>query len=194
MNHLETLKQKLMIKPTVEEREKVAVIINGTTKIQKKPKIIQKRPESEKEEGEVNDVDEEGEVNDVDEEDEEDEEGEEGEEGDKDKDDENENESQPITKIVDETNTGFDRASLLKRLTESKKSKVSIQSANKIVERNIEQPTVTTIKKLKPTVKKLKKVDDKKRFIIEDEDDDDDEPNKNLYKITEGDEDADWRR
>ena len=148
-------------------------------KYKKKPKIIQKRPESEKEEGEVNDVDEEGE------------EGEEGEEDDKDKDDENENESQPITKIVDETNTGFDRASLLKRLTESKKSKVSIQSANKIVERNIEQPTVTTIKKLKPTVKKLKKVDDKKRFIIEDEDDDDDEPNKNLYKITEGDEDAD---
>lgn len=38
MNHLETLKQKLMIKPTVEEREKVAVIINGTTKIQKKTK------------------------------------------------------------------------------------------------------------------------------------------------------------
>ena len=134
MNHLETLKQKLMVKPTVEEREKVAVIINGTTKIQKKPKIIQKRQESEKEEGEESEDDEEGEQ-------------------DKDiEDDESENDTQPITKIVDETNTGFDRASLLKRLTESKKSKVSIQSANKIVERNIEQPTVTTIKKLKPTV------------------------------------------
>ncbi|MDA9072495.1 helicase-related protein [bacterium] len=176
MNYLETLKQKLMVKPTVEEREKVAVIINGTTKIQKNPKIIQKQPESEKEEGEESEDDDEGgESEDI-----------------EDKDDESENDTLPITKIVDETNTGFDRASLLKRLTESKQSKVSIQSINKIVERNIEQPTVTTIQKVKPSVKKLKKVVDNPRFIIEDEDDDDDdEPNKNLYKITEGDEDAD---
>ena len=36
MNHLEELKQKLMVKPTVEERKRVAVIIKGDEKPEKK--------------------------------------------------------------------------------------------------------------------------------------------------------------
>jgi hypothetical protein len=44
MNHLEQLKQKLMIKPTVQERERVAVIIKGE-KTPRKPRALKKATE-----------------------------------------------------------------------------------------------------------------------------------------------------
>ena len=39
MNHLEQLKQKLMVKPDVQERERVAVLIKGE-KRQRNSKVI----------------------------------------------------------------------------------------------------------------------------------------------------------
>ena len=44
MNHLEQLKQQLMVKPNIQEREKVAVIIKGE-KRPKKTKEIKKGEE-----------------------------------------------------------------------------------------------------------------------------------------------------
>ena len=44
MNNLEKLKQKLMVKPNVQERERVAVIIKG----EKKTKMPEKKKKTEK--------------------------------------------------------------------------------------------------------------------------------------------------
>jgi hypothetical protein len=45
MNPLEELKQKLMVKPTVEDREQVAVIIKGDKKPTKKSVKIDEKKE-----------------------------------------------------------------------------------------------------------------------------------------------------
>ena len=54
MNNLEKLKQKLMVKPNVEERERVAVVIKGVKKGRKPraPKIKAAKVEEEKDEEE----------------------------------------------------------------------------------------------------------------------------------------------
>ena len=44
MNHLERIKQQLMVKPDIQERERVAVVIKG----EKKPKAIKERKKAEK--------------------------------------------------------------------------------------------------------------------------------------------------
>ena len=56
MNHLELIKQKLMIKTTIEEEEPVIVAIRGDYEINK-PTTIQKNIQIEKEEGEISDND-----------------------------------------------------------------------------------------------------------------------------------------
>ena len=140
MNHLAALKEKLMIKPNVEERERVAVVIKGV-KNERKPK-----PKIEKEEGELSEQDEDEEL-------------------DKDEDEQPPAEKRKGPLFVDETQNGYDRKSLMKKLAESKKIKVTVKSMAPIIEeKETSLPTP-----LPPPTKKVKKIQPKKTLIIEDD-------------------------
>jgi hypothetical protein len=142
MNPLDELKQKLMVKPTVEERERVAVVIKGE-KTNIKPKVAKKKPPTkEVEEGEEP---EEEAVND-------------------------ETERKMLVTIgkfpiiVDETQNGFDRMTLLKKLKESKMSKVTIKPVlEKPQEKEVEPVPLPT------PVKKAKKIEVARPLLIEPE-------------------------
>jgi hypothetical protein len=142
MNPLDELKQKLMVKPTVEERERVAVVIKGD-----KPKVTKKKRVNEEVE-----------------------EGEEPEEQPEDRKVEEERKMSVTTAklpiIVDETQKGFDRMTLLKKLKESKMSKVTIKQ---VLEKSEEKKEAEAIQPLPPPVKKAKKIEVKKPLLIEDE-------------------------
>ena len=153
MNHLEHLKQQLMVKPDVKERERVAVVIKGAER-QIKPKIATAKTVGEQLEEGLTDLGEQiSEIQQI-----------EGilpvkidmeePEGDKTK--------RPL--IIDKTEEGFDRRTLLKKLTESKKTKVTIRP---VLEKEIEQVSQQFIE---PTVKKAKRIDIKQPLIIEGED------------------------
>jgi hypothetical protein len=153
MNHLEHLKQQLMVKPDVKERERVAVVIKGAER-QIKPKIAKAKTIGEQLEEGLTDLGEQiSEIQQI-----------EGilpvkidieePEGDKTK--------RPL--IIDKTEEGFDRRTLLKKLTESKKTKVTIRP---VLEKEIEQVSQQFIE---PTVKKAKRIDIKQPLIIEGED------------------------
>ena len=147
MNPLEELKQKLMVKPIVLERERVEVVIKGEKtpskpKVPKTPKIktkitdvIQNQPQEVGEE-----VEEEGEVE----------------------------EPETVKKrplIIDVSDSGFDRDTLLKKLRESKLTKVSIKPA---IERAEEiKPTPEFIE---PSIKKAVKIKQKLPLIVEEDD------------------------
>ena len=123
MNPLDNLKQKLMIKPIVQERERVAVVIKGDKK-----DIKGKEFEGDKNEKKIEDE----------------------EKGKREK---------PI--IVDETEKGFDRNALLRKMAESKKLKVTVMPAVDIEKKRV----IETLPE--PSVKKAKKLEQK--FIVEDE-------------------------
>jgi hypothetical protein len=172
MNHLEQIKQKLMVKPNVQERERVAVIIKG----EKKPRKIKPTTEKKKEEKTIGKQIEEGVTDlgeqisevqqmegilpsnvdvDIDLDEPQEEEKEEKEEKEI-----FEKTGRPI--IIDKTQQGYDIETLLKKLAENKKTKVSVRP---LVE--IEEKTVETA--VKPSIKKAKKLDTEKPLIIEDE-------------------------
>jgi hypothetical protein len=156
MNPLEELKQKLMVKPIVLERERVEVVIKGEKtpskpKVPKKEKmnvitsltdVIQNQPEKVEEEGEKAEEEEE----------------------------EGEKVEEPATVkkrplIIDVSDKGFDRDTLLKKLKESKLTKVSIKPA---IERAEEiKPTPEFIE---PSVKKAVKIKQKLPLIVEEDD------------------------
>ena len=144
MNPLAALKEKLMIKPNVEERERVAVVIKGVKKERKPraPKI--KAAKVEEEQGKKEDDEEEKPISETIIE-------------------EEEEEKQQGPLIVDETEKGYDREALLKKLMESKKIKVTIKPSVQISEeKKISEPIP-----LPPTSKKVKKIEAKKALIIE---------------------------
>ena len=129
MNPLAELKQKLMVKPTVQERERVAIVIKGDTNSKAPPKknpkktiVKRKLPTEEKEsaeEVEEVEVEVEGEEVEV----------------------ETTVVGAPETikrgpLIIDETDKGFDRETLLKRLKESKLTKVSVKPTVEKAEMN----------------------------------------------------------
>jgi hypothetical protein len=163
MNHLEQLKQKLMVKPDIKERERVAVVIKGEKRQRKHrdstfKKGLDKTIGEQLEEG-ITDLGEQiSEIQqiqgilpikvDI----EEPEDSEEFEEVEK--------TERPL--IIDKTQEGYDRATLLKKLAESKKSKVTIKPVLEIEEKEIEKP-------IEPVVKKAKKIDIKKPLIIEED-------------------------
>ena len=161
MNPLEALKQKLRVKPVVEEKERIAVVIKGEQKKMAEPK---KRVVKEKEEEELEEFvpEVEGEEKEVD-----------------------------IVKapliavkgpiIVDQTDKGFDRATLLDKLKASKMSKVSIKP---LIEEVEESKTVEQV--LPKAIKRAKKV--KLPLIIEGEEEVDEEVPKKKKLIIEGDE------
>ena len=141
MNPLATLKEKLMVKPNLEERERVAVVIKGVNKT-KKPATI-------KTDTKKKDVDQEEEAP-YEEEPEE----------------LNEEKEKTVPLIVDETKNGFDRDALFKKLTENKKTKVTIKPLIQ-VEENRKKATI--IEEPEKLVKKAKKIETKKPLLIEDE-------------------------
>ena len=119
MNPLDKLKQKLMVKPTLEERERVAVIIKGEkTPIKRKVAKAQTEQNKSMDETEKPIVEKpyvEG--------------------------DEEEINEQPkkLPIIVNETQKGYDRATLLKKLKESKVTKVTIKE---VVEKSQEKKEI----------------------------------------------------
>jgi hypothetical protein len=158
MNHLEQLKQKLMVKPNVQERERVAVVIKGEKRT-RKPKA----PGTKKSEKTIGEKLEEG-VLDLSEqiseiqkiqgilpEDVDIEEIEELQEP-------KEATERPI--IIDKTEQGYDREALLKKLAESKKTKVTMKPLTEITERpKVPEPTPA------PVIKKPKKIQIKPLII-----------------------------
>ena len=169
MNPLEALKQKLKVKPDVKEIEKVAVVIKGDQ--QKQPGAPKKKKEEAKEEEEdleefVPEVEEEVDIV-----------------------------KEPVTAIkgpiiFDKTDMGFDRASLLKRLKDSKMSKVSIKplieevEESKTVEPVLPKPVKRAKKVKMPLIiegeegEEVQEVPKKKKLIIEDESEEKEGENK----------------
>jgi hypothetical protein len=151
MNPLASLKQKLMIKPTVEERERVAVIIKGQPKPRKTTiKIQQQEPEI-KEEGELS---------------EEEEDKMELKEGEQEEMNKRDRVKLTAPLIVDETQRGYDREALFKKLKENKLTKVTLQP---IIESKILQEQLTKTLPI-TSIKKAKKLELSKPLIIEEED------------------------
>ena len=155
MNPLEALKQKLRVKPVVEEKERVAVVIKGEQKKTAEPK---KRVAREEELEEfVPEVEEEKDIV-----------------------------KAPVTAvkgplIIDQTDRGFDRATLMDKLKASKISKVSVKP---LIEEVDESKTVEPV--LPKQVKRAKKV--KLPLIIEGEEGEVEEEPKKKKLIIEGEE------
>jgi hypothetical protein len=139
MNPLATLKEKLMIKPNVEERERVAVVIKGVKK-ERTPRAPKIKSTEVEEPGEEKDdkivlQPTEGE--------------------------EEQKQAGPL--IVDETQKGYDRETLLKKLMEGKKIKVTVKPNIQTAEdKKNPEPLQLPLQS-----KKVKKVEPIKTFIIE---------------------------
>ena len=154
MNHLEQLKQQMMVKPNIQDRERKAVVIKVDKKSRKA--IAPKKTIGEEIEEGIIDLSEqisqmqqtEGILPvsiDIDE----------SKTAAKEKPN-----GRPI--IEDRTDIGYDRDALLKRLAESKMTKVTVKPHVEVEEKIIE-PAAT------PAVKKAKKIEINKPLIIEDE-------------------------
>jgi hypothetical protein len=166
MNHLEQIKQKLVIKPIVREREKVDVILKSEEK--KKKETIQKK-ESLIEEGLTELGEQISKVENI--------------EGilpyeididNKDVEEEEKKEKIIRPTIIDMTDKGYDRNELLKKLAENKKSMITIKPT--LIEKI---KVIEKIPDLKEKAVKPKKVETKKLLIIEE---DDEEENKEEEK------------
>jgi len=162
MNNLEKLKQKLMVKPNIKERERVAVIIKG----EKKTAIPQTKKKTEKsiakkvEEGVIDLAEQISQIQNI-----------EGilptkidvEEQEEQKEQELQIQTQrPL--IVDETQKGYDRNALLKKLVENKKNIVTIKEP-------IAEEKITFIEAKMPVLqpKPPKKIKTKIPLIIEED-------------------------
>ena len=176
MNPLETLKQKLKVKPNIEERKPVAIVIKGKERVEK-PKIMPSTlikqnlktnmKESELEEGEL----EEGEL----------EEGELEEEQLK-----PEKKIQKATFIIDETHKGFNRTDLLKKLMDKGLKKVVDKPTIEMTQAQtqIQEQIPVTIQQIEAAppqlIKKARKPKKKLKLIIEE-----DEPEQVAEQILE---------
>jgi hypothetical protein len=172
MNPLEALKQKLKVKPIVEEKEKVAVVIKGDkqkTKQDKNGKEIKKVQQEQELEEFVPEVEEEKEKDTV---------------------------KGPSTVIkgpiiVDQTDRGYDRLTLLQKLKDSKLTKVTNRPLiEEIEEKKIVEPVIIPKKRAKkvnlPLIledenededeKKRQEIKKKKKLIIQDDDEGEKEP------------------
>ena len=145
MNPLDEIKQKLMIKPSVKERERVAVVINA----EEIAKPSKQKGENNKEKKEKRVL-------------------EEGEE------DEDEEEEQLVTKqaktlIIDRTDKGFDREAFLKRLKERNLTKVTQRP---VLEKAREMIPVSVLQEeteIETKIKKPKRITKKKLVLQQDE-------------------------
>lgn len=151
MNTLEAIKDKLKIKPKVEEYKPVEIVIKTEEKIKKK----QAKPETKKKVA-FQDKKEEGEEL---------EEGEEMEEVEEKV--MEEKKIQPKTVIIDERDKGFDRQTLLNKLKESKILKVTIKPTIEKKEEKIRSQITEAPKQIKKPIKLQKKAT---KLIIESDD------------------------
>ena len=134
MNPLAALKDKLMIKPNVEDRERVAVVIKGVKK-HRKP-IGLKIDEQDKDAEEKKEL-----------------------------------------IIVDETQKGYDRMELTKKLLESKKLKVTIKPVVKdSEEKKKSEPIPVSVQP-----KKIQKIDIKKQLVIEEDEEEENAAPKHVH-------------
>jgi hypothetical protein len=141
MNPLEALKQKLKVKPNVGERERVDIVIKeDKTKQKAKARELYKKKEEEEEEEE----EEENVVEEIL------------------KKKETEEKQRPL--IVDETDKGYDRAALFKKLAESKKLKVSIKPVLDVTEEKKKSEPVPL-----PLQPKITKLGINRQIVIEDD-------------------------
>jgi SNF2 family DNA or RNA helicase len=159
MNNLEKLKQKLMVKPNVQERERVAVIIKGEkkTKIPQTKKITEKSIAENIQEGVINLTEQISQIQkiegilptkvDVEQREEEKE--------------QTQQKQGPL--IVDETQKGYDRNALLKKIAENKKNIVTIKEP-------ITEAKITFIEEKIPQPKGPTKIKKKMPLIIEEDD------------------------
>ena len=155
MNTLEAIKDKLKIKPKVEEYKPVAIVIKTEEKIEKittKPKL-KKRVIFDDVKGDEN-IEEKEEL----------EEGEEIEKGEEIEEVKKEKKILPKTIIVDEREKGYDRQTLLNKLKESKILKVTIKPTLEKEETKIQIPMSIAPKQTKKPIKLQKKAD---KLIIE---------------------------
>ncbi len=173
MNHLEQLKQQLMVKPDIKPRERVAIVIKGEKKQKPKEPIAKKATNKtigeQLEEG-VTDLGEQiSEIQqlqgilpvkvDI-------ENPEEVEEEDAEKE-----VAQPKEfRIIDKTHEGYDRAALFKKLAENKIIKVV---NNPVLETEEKGKEIEKEAIVAPSAKKAKRIDIKKPLIIEEEDEED---------------------
>ena len=162
MNTLETLKQKLKVKPNIEERKPVAIVIKGKERAEK-PKIIpstliKQNLKTNIEEGEL-------------------EEGELEEEQLKPEQQKPEKKIQKATFIIDETHKGFNRADLLKKLMDKGLKKVvdkpaaiqtQIQKQIQVPPQEV-PPQEVPPQELQQPVKKARKAKQKVKLIIEED-------------------------
>ena len=162
MNHLEKIKQQLMVKPDVQERERVAVVIKGE-KRHRKPRVQtdKKKDKTIGKQIEEGIIDLSEQISEIQER-----------EGilpvsvDVEESEEEESSGRPI--IIDKTDVGYDRKALLDKLAESKKTKVTIKPLVEI-EQKIIEPAPT------PLAKKAIKIGVKTPLIIEGEEEDEEE-------------------
>ena len=165
MNHLEKIKQQLMVKPDVQERERVAVVIKGE-KRHRKPRVQtdKKKDKTIGKQIEEGIIDLSEQISEIQER-----------EGilpvsvDVEESEEEESSGRPI--IIDKTDVGYDRKALLDKLAESKKTKVTIKPLVEI-EQKIIEPAPT------PLAKKAIKIGVKTPLIIEGEEEEEEEVGK----------------
>jgi hypothetical protein len=160
MNNLEQLKEKLMVKPNVKEQERIAIVIKGE-KIPRKIKPSLERENDEKKiDEELEELEEPEELEELLE--------------------KNivEQTKRPI--IIDKTEQGYDMETLLKKLADNKKSRVTVKPIMEKEEKKIIEPVLI------PGLKKAKKIDIKKPLIIEGDDEEEEitvNPEKDLETI-----------
>jgi len=161
MNNLEQLKQKLMVKPNVQERERVAVVIKGEKTPRKNKRVV----EGEKKEKTIGKQLEEGVIDlseqiseiqqmegilpvkvDVDQE-----KYEEKDESEEAVEEEFKKTGRPI--IIDKTEQGYDIETLLKKLADNKKTRVTVRPIMEKEEK--EEKMIQPV--IQPVVKKAKK-------------------------------------
>ena len=144
MNNLDILKQKMMIKPIVHDRELVAVLIKGAKNKTNRTVEPSLQPEGTEEIGEIGEegIEEEGI-------------GEEGNEVEKEK-QAKERDKRPL--IIDESYKQFDRNSVLEKLKQSNLTKVTDRSFSLDKPVFAEQKTQTIAPKLIKRPKKIKKL------------------------------------
>lgn len=170
MNPLALLKEKLTIKPTVEKRERVFVVIKepkGTIKSKTKKKSDEENKEILIKPNLVLETDEKLE----------------GEEQEDIKEENRIKQPKNETLIVDETYKGFDREELLKKLAENKKLKVSIKPVFNIKEQMPPQNIIIDVNEEEKLKVKIKPKTT--RFIIEEDEDDKNAPDEIVMKPKE---------
>ena len=152
MNPLEALKQKLKVKPTVEERKPVEVVIQLGEKEEKPLKHVKFASEEKNEP--------------------------------KGQQEKEQSKEKSNFSIIDKRDQGFDRDTLMKKLSENKLLKVTVKPIMKATEEQITKAPIA------PIVKKAKKIVTKPKLVIEEEEEEPEQLQAPMNKEQEPQEEA----